>query len=92
MKPTSNNLIVKPITKEEATESGIVITLEQNVDDFIKYGIVDSLGSAVNDDIVSGNPIKEGDRIAYFGNEAVDIEADGVMYQILHKDVVVLLD
>ena len=93
IKPIGDKVVIKPITVEETTKSGIV--LPDSAQEKPHQGTVVAVGPGARDDKGNHIPldVKEGDRVIYGKFGGVDLKYDNEEYVVLsEKDILVVLD
>lgn len=87
LKPLGDRVIVKPLTQEEVTKSGIVLpdTVEKEKKE---QGEVVAVGPGrLNEKGIRNAPeVKVGDRVLFGKYAGEDAEIDGVEYKVLKEE------
>jgi co-chaperonin GroES (HSP10) len=97
MKPIGNYVSIKvePKDKFKATPSGIIYELNIKSDAPVKeatlQGRIIGLGNKVNDGMVNGHRLEEGDLVTFFPDAAVQVLVRGEAINIVHRNGLVTL-
>ncbi|MCQ2978411.1 MAG: co-chaperone GroES [Clostridia bacterium] len=76
LNPTKNRVVIRPIIKDDKTDSGIIIPGKEKRNS--DYAIVEAIGNGVDN-------LKVGDKVVYNDN-GKSIVYDGENYIILNQD------
>lgn len=87
LKPLGDRVVVKPLTQEEVTKSGILLpdTVEKEKKE---EGEVVAVGPGrINDQGQRNAPeVKVGDRVLFGKYAGEDVEVDGIEYKVLKEE------
>ena len=87
IKPLGNRVVVEPLSKEEKTQSGIV--LPDTVDkEKPAEGIVVALGGGEK---IKKSGLKKGNRVVFEKYSGTDFKVGGAEYKILKEDEVLAI-
>lgn len=94
LKPLSNNVILKPLKKEEVTKSGIVLPETMDKEKPEKAEVVAcGPGKMLENGKLMEMNVKEGDKVIFKKYSPDEIEIDGEDYLVLNEsDIVAIIE